>query len=359
MGDVEVQVAAAGTPLARWDDGCARSSTPLNLTIRVSVHLCCTLLLGAFILGGTLADPPVRGFFCDDQSIRMPLKAETVPATVASVLVIGLPLLVFAVVETLHAFVAAGGCCPSQQQRVQLTCCSLPLPLRDLYVIVGGFAFSLLTNFSLATIAKLCIGRLRPHFLAVCQPDWAALACSDATGSLFVQQYECKGADAEAIREARLSFFSAHSSNALCAMLYATVYLQQRLGRHPRGCRATGSWQGLWHAAAAFRPFLQTCLLLLAFFIALSRIMDFFHHPSDVLTGLVASMQACMHACMREGGVRQQGLPAAALQALLQRAVGRPCCSKQSASEAAWGGDDPPAQRLERQTDAEIESRRG
>ncbi|KAL8450091.1 hypothetical protein Emed_002673 [Eimeria media] len=241
-----------------------------------------------------MAEPPKRGFFCDDTSIRMPLKAETVPARLATVIVVGLPLIVFVVGEVLHAFVFDWGA----RQSVELQCCSLPKAALDMYVVCGGFFFALLSNFAFADVAKITIGRLRPHFLSVCQPDWAALSCSDSQGSVFIEDYECQGPDTEAIREARLSFFSAHSSNALCGMLYAAVYLQCRFRRQRRGCRCNCRLLWLKEGAAAACPFVQIALLLVALFIALSRIVDYFHHPTDVITGLLVGGVVALYAAL-------------------------------------------------------------
>ncbi|CDJ50953.1 lipid phosphate phosphohydrolase 3, putative [Eimeria brunetti] len=275
-----------------WGDECSRFGSAESTTIRLCVHLVCAVCLGAFVLWGIKADPPIKGFFCNDQSIRYPLKAETVPANLATVIVIGVPLIIFAAVELMQALVVDR----SGLNYTRLMCCSLPKMLLDVYAVVGGFAFGLLLNFSLANVAKLCIGRLRPHFLDVCRPNWNALQCTDTTGDLYVNSYQCNGPDLEAIKEARLSFFSAHSSNSSCAMIYTVIYLQYRLSNSTycgplipsltqrQRSNNLGTWA--WDTATALRPFIQAVLLILCLFIALSRVMDYFHHPTDVLTGL-------------------------------------------------------------------------
>lgn len=289
MADTELQAPGGG---AIWDNESTRFLSPRSLTIQISVHLCCAACLGLFVLWATMADPPVRGFFCSDTSIRFPLRPETVPASLATVLVIGLPIIIFVLVELLQAFVVdLGGL-----DLVRFKCCSLPKMLLDMYTVCGGFAFGLLLNFGLAGVAKACIGRLRPHFISVCMPDWSAVSCRDDTGDLLVESYTCLGQDKSAIREARLSFFSAHSSSAISAMLYTAIYLQCRLSNQ-RAAPGSGAFrlrirsnkheEWLWDMGIALRPFLQAALILLATFIAVSRVMDFFHHPGDVIAGLV------------------------------------------------------------------------
>ncbi|KAL0182092.1 hypothetical protein M9458_021467, partial [Cirrhinus mrigala] len=47
---------------------------------------------------------------------------------------------------------------------------------------------------SLTDIAKYSIGRLRPHFLAVCKPDWTKINC---TGGAYIEQDFCTGKEDE------------------------------------------------------------------------------------------------------------------------------------------------------------------
>nr|AIY99931.1 lipid phosphate phosphatase 3 [Eimeria tenella] len=295
--------AGIGRRRSLWDDEGCRPLSAKSATVRLSVHLVCVALLGAFVIWGLVADPPVRGFYCNDTTIRYPLKAETVPASVATALVIGIPIVIFVAIELLNTFVVEKNSLAS----IELKCCSLPRIVGNMYVVCGGFAFGILLNFSLANVAKLCIGRLRPHFLAVCQPNWGSLKCSDSTGDLYVDQYECRGADQAAIKEARLSFFSGHSSNSSCAMLYTIIYLQCRLSKASAGplmatfrqrLRSNSRADWLVDTAAALRPFIQGALLIPCLFIALSRVMDFFHHPGDVLTGLIVGTLIAFYSAL-------------------------------------------------------------
>lgn len=94
------------------------------------------------------------------------------------------------------------------------------------------FAFELLI-VSITTYTKYPVGRLRPHFIAVCRP---MMELSSGNRSIFdggcagleevfLTNYTCLGDDKAAIKEARLSFFSGHSSLAMGASTYAIVCL--------------------------------------------------------------------------------------------------------------------------------------
>lgn len=61
--------------------------------------------------------------------------------------------------------------------------------LAALYKVVGTFLFGGAISQSLTDLAKYMIGRLRPNFLAVCNPDWSKVNCS-----IYVQlENVCQG----------------------------------------------------------------------------------------------------------------------------------------------------------------------
>uniref|UniRef100_A0A8C0G8R7 Phosphatidic acid phosphatase type 2/haloperoxidase domain-containing protein n=1 Tax=Chelonoidis abingdonii TaxID=106734 RepID=A0A8C0G8R7_CHEAB len=205
-----------------------------------------------------LVPPMHRGFYCNDSSIRYPLKrAETVSDTV----LISLGILITSV------SIALG-----ESYRIH----SLHLGSRSfipnpyvavLYKEIGAFLFGCTVGQSLTNMAKITVGRLRPHFLAVCRPDLALLNCSRG----YVEEYACTVGPSQE-KEARKSFYSGHASFAMYSMTYLVFYLQARL---------------TWRGARLLRPLLQFVLLLLALYTGLTRISDYWHHPSDVAVGFL------------------------------------------------------------------------
>lgn len=67
-------------------------------------------------------------------------------------------------------------------------------------LLSGWFLFGVAMTLTLTEIGKYSIGRMRPHFLSVCKPDFTKLSCDP---HLYVTEYECTG-DAKHIKEARL-----------------------------------------------------------------------------------------------------------------------------------------------------------
>uniref|UniRef100_A0A8B9DW18 Phospholipid phosphatase 1 n=1 Tax=Anser cygnoides TaxID=8845 RepID=A0A8B9DW18_ANSCY len=139
--------------------------------------------------------------------------------------------------------------------------------IATIYKAIGTFIFGAAASQSLTDIAKYAIGRLRPHFLAVCQPDWTQINCSLG----YIENFPCQG-DKAKINEGRLSFYSGHSSFSMYCMLFLALYLQARM---------KGDW------ARLVRPTLQFGLIAASIYVGLSRVSDYKHHWSDVLTGLI------------------------------------------------------------------------
>ncbi|XP_010016356.1 PREDICTED: lipid phosphate phosphohydrolase 1-like [Nestor notabilis] len=75
-----------------------------------------------------------------------------------------------------------------------------------------------------------------------------------------------------ALFSSRLSFYSGHSSFSMYCMLFLALYLQARM---------KGDW------ARLLRPTIQFGLIAASIFVGLSRVSDYKHHWSDVLTGLI------------------------------------------------------------------------
>ncbi|KAG8456615.1 hypothetical protein GDO86_002406 [Hymenochirus boettgeri] len=136
-----------------------------------------------------------------------------------------------------------------------------------IYKAIGTFIFGAATSQSLTDIAKYTIGRLRPHFLDVCKPNWSKINCSLG----YIENFVCEGNAAQS-NEARLSFYSGHSSFSMYCMVFLALYLQSRM---------KGDW------ARLIRPTLQFGLIAVSVYVGLSRVSDYKHHWSDVLTGLI------------------------------------------------------------------------
>lgn len=126
----------------------------------------------------------------------------------------------------------------------------------ELCTVITAFSMAIGLSEGTTQMLKLWIQRRRPSFYDLCGFDKQTLSCT---------------APPEYIREANFSFPSGHSSLSCCGMTFLVWYF---LGK-------TKSRQRRW----------QTILNVVmpwgwAIFVAGSRLVDKWHHPSDVVAGL-------------------------------------------------------------------------
>ncbi|XP_034236031.1 putative phosphatidate phosphatase [Thrips palmi] len=244
------------------------------------------LMLRAF------AKPHRRGFFCHDESIRFPKLPDTISDTMVALGTLGIPTVLIGVVEVLRT----GRGIPSG---LSWRGAAVPLWAVRVYRQNGVFILGAGLTELTADLAKNYVGRLRPNFLAACNPvtsgDASSFAklCAAATpgNPVYVApgSYYCLG-DPDDEKEARASFPSAHSVLAFYAAVYLVLFVQAR------GRRLLGG------SCALLRPLLQWLLLLAAWWIALSRIVDHMHHPGDVLAGAtIGTIFACLQVFLVSG----------------------------------------------------------
>ncbi|XP_023650476.2 phospholipid phosphatase 3-like isoform X2 [Paramormyrops kingsleyae] len=233
-------------------DSCKR-----KLLIILDVFCLLLVTFPFFMLHKSSVQPYQRGFYCDDGSIRFSYKKSTVSSSV--LLAVGLILPITSIII---------GECYRIHYLSQGSRSFIGNPyVSALYKQVGFFIFGCAVSQSFTDIAKVSVGRMRPHFLAVCDPDFSLINCSVG----YVVDYKCRGQESR-VQEARKSFFSGHASFSMFAMLYLVFYLQSRF---------------TWRGARLLRPLLQFTLLMMAFYTGLSRVSDHKHHPTDVLAGFV------------------------------------------------------------------------
>ncbi|CAL8405670.1 unnamed protein product [Arctogadus glacialis] len=225
----------------------------------ILLDIACLILAGLpFAILNIRHSPFRRGFFCSDDSIRYPYKDDTITYQLLGGVMIPVLVLTMLIGEWLTVHLNRSK--PSSPFSKSF--------LVAVYKAIGTFLFGAAMSQSLTDIAKYSIGRLRPHFLDVCKPDWTQINC---TVGGYIENFSCQG-DTRLSNEGRLSFYSGHSSFSMYCMLFLALYLQARL---------TASW------ARLLRPTLQFFLIAASVYTGLSRVSDYKHHWSDVLVGLL------------------------------------------------------------------------
>ncbi|OUC49856.1 PAP2 family protein [Trichinella nativa] len=239
--------------------------------VQISIHI---LLFGLvslpILIFNKFVWPYRRGFYCDDESIRYPFKESTVSMTVLNLIIFPVPILTICLVEMYRVmkFEPATLSRPAEKVEVLFGYKLHPIFSR-LYYYCGFFLLGAAATQTITDIGKYSIGRLRPHFLAICQPDIDLKSCD---GHTYIENFSCTNYDDWLSKDARLSFPSGHSSLAAYGMLYIVMYLQIRV-----------QWD-IYNRL--IKPFIQFIFICLAIAIGLSRISNYKHHWSDVLCGL-------------------------------------------------------------------------
>lgn len=85
-----------------------------------------------------------------------------------------------------------------------------------LWFLFGAACSQLTTD-----IGKYTIGRLRPHFLDIC--DTRIDCNSDTFKTIYIENFDCHGEKEEKFTDSRLSFPSGHSSLSFYCMVYLAV----------------------------------------------------------------------------------------------------------------------------------------
>ena len=155
--------------------------------------------------------------------------------------------------------------------------------MQGVYKFLLGFSLCLLVT----DVSKFSLGRLRPYFMAVCNPNLDFVCYDhqieepeyDENGTYFYpeihhQRYvdevdTCTTLDKNVLKEARLSFVSGHASTSFYAAVFLTIFMNSYITE--------------WNV----KILLQIAHILLAIWISITRITDYMHHPEDVVFGCI------------------------------------------------------------------------
>lgn len=210
-------------------------------------------------------NPYNRGFFCDDESLRHPFHTSTVPSWTLYVTGFGLNIITMIVTEILNQ--------PNERKTVYFLGRNIPYWVYNAYCAIGMLAFGAACSQLTTDVMKYTIGRLRPHFYSVCIPD---IDCTLAANQyIYHETFKCTNPEyinnKRIMKEMRLSFPSGHSSFSMYTMVYFAIYLHKRM---------------TWDGSKLLRHTLQFLAILSSVFTAMTRVSDYKHHWSDVLSGL-------------------------------------------------------------------------
>ena len=158
---------------------------------------------------------------------------------------------------------------------------------------ISLFVLGISTTLVLTEIGKRWIGRLRPHFLAVCAPSYASITCYTSAGtgliynSISTADPFCTG-DSSKVKEARFSFPSGHSSFSTHCMAFIIIFLEARL---------------ILVRLRFIKTFIQIAAFIAAWVTILSRVSDYWHRYTDVLAGFFLGLIIALFVTLVVGRV--------------------------------------------------------
>ncbi|XP_052743855.1 putative phosphatidate phosphatase [Bicyclus anynana] len=211
-----------------------------------------------------VAEPYHRGYFDDDVSLMLPYKPQTVSEGLLAGVGFAVMVVTIIIVEVVRNKQGKG------IGDKFLSGNLVPGWLWESYTSIGIFTFGAACQQLTVNSAKYVIGRLRPHFFDLCQPVPTNSTSSNTMG--YYQDFTCVGVNADAARmkDMRLSFPSAHSSFAMYTAVFFILFIQVK---------------GKWRGSKLLRHGIQFAVLIGAWYVGLSRVVDHMHHWSDVAVG--------------------------------------------------------------------------
>jgi len=183
-------------------------------------------------------------------------KAQRVPAAALPLLALAFPSLIILA----HAVLAGTALFGSSQ---------FPPPSRlEAHAALLGLLASVVSTGAATNLLKIGVGRPRPNFAARCWPDDPLAPRFDERGVPIC------AANAVGPLEARKSWPSGHASVSSSGLCYLSFWAAGKL--------QVFSPERAGHPSRLVVASLPLCL---AVFVAVSRVSDFYHHATDVLSG--------------------------------------------------------------------------
>ncbi|ESK88402.1 lipid phosphate phosphatase 1 [Moniliophthora roreri MCA 2997] len=261
------------SPMAPWTkERPANTGTSFHFGVWLRLHgvdLITMALMGALGLGIYMAPPaPSRSFpvyFQNGEVVypqfAYPMRKEIVPIVAAALIAFFVPFFFF---------------CLFQARRRSIN---------DLLTTTMGLLKGLITAAVFQVWVKWLIGGLRPHFLAVCQPniDPSSAPSGNGFASIMYTREICTG-DKSEIDDSLESMPSGHSTAAWAGLFYLALYFNAQL-------KVMSA-----HNPAYWKMILFFCPILGATLISGALTIDEFHNWYDVVAGAIIGTSCALVA---------------------------------------------------------------
>ncbi|BES89681.1 unnamed protein product [Nesidiocoris tenuis] len=232
--------------------------------------LCMILMMNQYL------SPFRRGFYCEDNTIRYPIKKETVSLASLYLLSLGFPLIFLGMGEILFA----------SEEDYEGDIHHVVFKWRvhkglvRTYDMMVSFMFGFMVCVLVVIMSQRLLGVMRPNFIQTCRPDIDCL--NPAMGHDYHENYTCKSSK-EDEEYARLSFPSKHATFCFYTMVYLSVYLQNKVR---------------WEYFSVFNNCMQVAFMIAAWLVSMTQLTDYYHHVGDIIAGIaIGSLVAWFNVC--------------------------------------------------------------
>ncbi|XP_045899070.1 phospholipid phosphatase-related protein type 5-like, partial [Micropterus dolomieu] len=238
------------------------------------VILAATVMLVYYCEFTDTFSPTQQGFICRDPALTKPDPGPEQDSRIQPVIlysVVGaLPVVLISGVELFIFLLHYKSNNLYDQEKVLIMgdCCYVNPMVRRTFRFLGVYVFGLFATDIFVNAGQLVTGRLAPHFLSVCQPNYTALGCQDA--AYYVSQSDACTGDPDDIMRARKSFPSKEAALSLYTAVYLAMYVMCCIGSS--GGRLTG-------------PLLSLSMVSLAVLTGINRVAEYRNHCTDVIAG--------------------------------------------------------------------------
>ncbi|XP_028987528.1 phospholipid phosphatase-related protein type 5-like isoform X2 [Betta splendens] len=218
--------------------------------------------------------PAEKGFVCRDPALTKPDPGPEQDSRIQPVILYsvvgGLPVVLISGVEVVIFLLHYNSEKFYDLDKIMIMgdCCYVNPMVRRIFRFLGVYVFGLFATDIFVNAGQLITGSLAPYFLSVCQPNYTALSCQDATR--FVSQSDACTGDPDDIMRARKTFPCKEAALSLYTAVYLAMYTMTCIGS--TGGRLTG-------------PLLSFSLVGVAVLTGINRVAEYRNHWSDVIAG--------------------------------------------------------------------------
>lgn len=258
--------------------------------------------IASFVLKAKVDVVNTRPFFVNDASLWYEHSEDPMVPTAALVAVELCQICAIAFLDFLLSLYLLHAAYRSWKKVIQISCCSA------LRVWFAGLSAAAL-NTAVVGMVKLFVGRLRPDYGQRCLGPHADLPPNFFSGHTLWGTAECiTDPDVNPLAEtldydAKVSFVSGHAAGAFCTSIFVLLVCiyrawcihywapfdesdqRPRMSMKPLQFLVSTIFSSLHRYVAQALLFVSLPSLLLAIWVAASRIVDNRHHPADVVGG--------------------------------------------------------------------------